>query len=157
LHRYFFNETNYPIIAIMMNDIYLKQLIFEIESWKRTMDFIENEIVFMKGRMSQILREYPDNSLLNAIEQYQNWLLVQDKMIQIFRNDLEKQIQAVKSLVKDTNLLMETLKRQKKFRVEIETAHSQFEKMRGDFYLFFCERFYEKMLQNAAFSKVTGR
>lgn len=140
-----------------MNDIYLKQLIFEIESWKRTIDFIENEIIFMKGRMSQILREYPDDSLLNSIEQFQNKLLVQDKMIQIFRIDLGNQIQAVKNLLNDTNFLMETLKRQKKFRSEIETAHSQFEKMRDEFYLFFCERFYKKMLQNAALSAVTGR
>ena len=140
-----------------MNDIYLKQLIFEIESWKRTMDFMENEIVFMKARMSQILREYPDDSLLNSIEQYLNKLLVQDKMIQIFRNDMNKHTLGIKASVQEQKLLKDNLKNQKKLRKDIETAHAQFEKMRSDFYLFFCQQFYEKLFQEPAISKVTFR
>ena len=135
-----------------MQDLFTKQLIFEIEFWKRILDAMENEIVFMKGRMSQILKEYPDNSLLNAIEQYLNSLLVQDKLIQIFRNDLEKQSVQLKKMDKDTKQLKDKLKQHKKFRKEIETTRLQFEKMSAEFYAFFCEKFFDKANSTEGFT-----
>jgi hypothetical protein len=123
-----------------------KQLVFEIESWKRIFDFMENETVSMKGQLGQILKEYPGDDLLNQIEQFQNQFLTQDKLISIFRNDLEKQSEVIRSVKIEDSHPSENINKQQKLRKEIHIAFKQFEEMKSSFYHFFCERFSQNLL-----------
>ncbi len=126
-----------------MKNKYINQLAFEVESWKRIFDFMENETVFMKGRMSQILRELSDTDLLNHIEVFQNQFLTQDKVIRIFRNDIDKQSQSLLTDEISPSVILEKLNRQKKLRKEISLADKEFDRLKMNFYEFFCENLTE--------------
>ena len=107
---------------------------------------MENETVSMKGQLGLIVKEYPGDDLLNPIEQFQNQFLTQDKMIRIFRNDLEKQGEIIRSSKYENCPPAENIDRQQKLRKEINIAFRQFEEMKSSFYLFFCERFSQKIV-----------
>jgi len=117
-----------------MKNTISKQLLYEAETWKRCISFMQSELVFMKNRISQILMEMPDKTLLDSIEHYQNLFIELEKSLELFKADITAQIELIKknhevSLAQ----LNEKLRKQKKLRTEIGMAEKLFNKMKFEF------------------------
>lgn len=67
-----------------------KMLQIQIESntWKRLLDFFREENVRSKNRLSDILKESFDRSLLEDLENFQSQFVKHDELINLLRNEI---------------------------------------------------------------------
>jgi len=133
--------STYSFKVNAMKNTISKQLMYEAETWKRCIAFMQSELVFMKNRISQILMEMPDRSLLDSIEHYQHLFIELEKSLDLFRLDITTQMELIKknhtvSIVQ----LNEKLLKQKKLRTEIGMAEKLFNKMKFEFNLSFSSK-----------------
>ena len=72
-----------------MNEIpKFDQLQVEVNTWKRLLNFVSDENVCLKNRLSEILKNGFDRKLLEEFENFQNKFIKQDEMITFLRNDI---------------------------------------------------------------------
>jgi hypothetical protein len=69
-------------------ELKLKQLQHESETWKRLLDFMMNENIHLKNRLSEILKDKFDEKLLAQVEDFQNTFLKEDQLIELLRNEV---------------------------------------------------------------------
>lgn len=119
-----------------------KQFLYEADSWQRLFEYMQTENIFMKYRLAQIVKEDLGESVPEEIESFQNQFIMQDKLIDFFRNDLVKYIdQLRKKQNDDLTRHRDLLIKQRRLRKEIEIAELKFSKMRMDYNSFFCNQF----------------
>lgn len=70
-----------------MPELKLKQLQYERDTLKRLLDFMIDENVHMKNRLSEVLQDKFDKNLLKGIEFFQSTFLKEDELIGLLRND----------------------------------------------------------------------
>jgi hypothetical protein len=130
----------------MMKNTISKQLMYEAETWKRCIAFMQSELVYMKNRITQILIEMPDRSMLDCIEHYQHLFIELEKSLDLFRLDITTQIELIKKN-HDISIihLNEKLLKQKKLRTEIGMAEKLFNKMKYEFILSFSNKLTKKI------------
>ena len=66
----------------------MQQVRIESNTWKRLLDFFREENVRSKNRLSDILRENFDRSLLEDLENFQSQFVKQDELIGLLRNEI---------------------------------------------------------------------
>lgn len=126
--------STYPSKDIIMKNTINKQLLYEAETWKRSIVFMQTELVFMKNRIAQILMEMPDRSMLDSVEHYQHLFIELEQSLSLFRADINLQIELIKKNHEvSLKQLQEKLMKQKKLRIEIGMAEKLFNKMKFEF------------------------
>ncbi|MBU3714582.1 MAG: hypothetical protein FGM46_06490 [Ferruginibacter sp.] len=124
-----------------MNEYSIKQFWFEFETWRRLLENIQNENIYLKNRLAQIIKEESTNELLDDIEHYHNILLTEDSNIALLRNDVASQESWIRREVFEENAtIKEILKTHKKLRKEIELFEQKFNKLKFEFNAFFSEK-----------------
>lgn len=123
-----------------MPELKLTQLQFESDTWKRLLAFIADENMHLKKRLTEILKEEFDKSMLEDAENFQTKFLKEDNLIILLRNEvaeldnwLEREIFENGTLKKEVN------KRIRKIRKNIKYAEAQFEKLKSEFNNYFSE------------------
>ncbi|WP_157547215.1 hypothetical protein [Niabella soli] len=71
-----------------MKKLKLDQIRYECNAWKRGVNFIMEESVIMKIRLSEILKLSLNEQLVEGVERLQNKLIRNDELIGVFRDDL---------------------------------------------------------------------
>lgn len=69
-----------------MSELKLKQLQYETETWKRLLSFLREENIHLKYRLSEVLKNEFDKSLLEQMECFQNSFIKEDDLIGLLRN-----------------------------------------------------------------------
>ena len=124
-----------------MSMISTNQLLHEVDSWKRLLEFLQVENVHMKNRLAQITREDRNNQLLDEIERFQNLLIAEDSTISLLRHDVADQEKWVKKdIADDLALTREIGRRHRKLRKELEIAEQKFNTLKFDFNGFFADK-----------------
>ena len=57
-----------------MPELKLKQLKYESDTWKRLLDFMMDENIQLKNRLSEVLKDQFDKNLLDDVERFQSHL-----------------------------------------------------------------------------------
>lgn len=100
----------------------LNQFQFEIHTWIRLVDFLNQENSYLKNRLSEVIDEIKDKEKLALAEHFQNQFIVKDDVYDHILHDLKKQAykwKEVQSL--SSSALQEDLnKTQKNLREQIE-------------------------------------
>jgi len=126
---------------IRMEEFNQTQYLHENETWKRILEFIQAENVYLKNRLAQITKADRQNKFLEEIEQYQNELLTEDHTISMLRNDVSKQEKRLKKeYLPDRLLISEISSIQKILRKEIEIAEQKFNSLKFAFNNYFSEK-----------------
>ena len=126
---------------IRMEEFNQTQYLHENETWKRILEFIQTENVYLKNRLAQITRADHKNNFLEEIEQFQNELLAEDHTISMLRNDVSKQEKRLKKdYLLDRLLIGEISEIQKRLRKEIEIAEQKFNSLKFAFNHYFSEK-----------------
>ena len=69
----------------------LQELQQEAESWKRTLEFIRDENIQLKTRLSEIIRQnHADQQFLDTAEYYNARFLSEDEMLRLLRRDISE-------------------------------------------------------------------
>lgn len=124
-----------------LKEQYRKQFLFEFETWKIILENIQNENLFFKNRLAQIIKDESSDELLNDVEEYHNLLLSEDTHISLLRNDVftqESRLSAEQDV--EEQVIEEMSKEQKKLRKEIEIFELNFNKTKYSFISFFSEK-----------------
>jgi hypothetical protein len=119
----------------------LKQLQFEVRSWKRMLAFIMTENVNLKNRLSEILKERFSESMLEDIESFHYKFLKQDELISVFRNDLANLDSNLDiKIFNDNKTLADIIKQMNKLRHNLNAEEIEFIKLKTEFNNYLLEK-----------------
>jgi hypothetical protein len=112
----------------------LKQLQYEADTWKRLLGFITDENIHLKNRLSEILKNQFDDSLLGEMENFQTGFLKEDQRIGLLKNDVaELDKLFMREIFEDGQIITQVDHKLKKLRGNIKIAEAQFTKLKMDF------------------------
>jgi regulator of replication initiation timing len=118
-------------------ELKIKQLQYEINSWKRLLDFIMEENIHLKNRLSEILKDRFDKYLLEEVDGFQTRFIRKDNLIALLRNEITE----VDKLLHQEMFLEGTLLKNAEIKVKrlhknINNAEKQFGRLKSDFHRF---------------------
>jgi hypothetical protein len=123
-----------------MSTAKLKQMQFETVSWQRLLDFMTDENIHHKNRLSEILKDRFDKNLLEEVDGFQNRFIRMDERIALLRHDLaEARNMHVRELNQDLLLQKKVTGSMKKLRKNMLTAEEQYGKLKTAFNHFLIE------------------
>jgi len=117
-----------------MPELKLKQLQYENETWKRLLGFMKDENVYLKTRLSELLKDNFDKNLLEEVENFQSRFIKEDELIGLLRNDaaeLDRLLE--REIFEDGQILNQVEKQLKKLRRNIKIAQRQFARLKLEF------------------------
>ncbi len=126
---------------IGMPDFKLMQLRYESETWKRSLEFMMNENVQFKYRLSDVLKNNVDKRRLDQLEEFQTSFIKEDDLINVLRNDvaeLEKSL--VCSTFEDDQLMKQVDLKMKTIRNNIHHAEKMFGKLKSAFIVYLTKK-----------------
>lgn len=124
-----------------MPELKLKQLHYEVETWKRLLSFMTDENIRLKNRLSEILQERFNSDLLEEVEIFQSNFLKEDEMISLLRNDIaEFDKLLTREVFEDGKLAKKVEKKMETLRANIETAEKDFGKLKTEFNSYLIEK-----------------
>ena len=112
----------------------LRQLQYEIDTWRRLLGFMIDENIHLKNRISAILQNGFQKDLLEGVEDFQTRFLKEDDLIVLLRNEvaeLDKLLE--REIFEDGKIVKEIDSRLKKLRNNIIIAERQFSRLKLDF------------------------
>ncbi len=122
----------------------IKQLTYEINTWKRLLDFMTDEIIHQKYKLSEILNNNFTPVLLNEVENYLSRFIKEDELNGMLRYDvaeidylLEKNIMEVGKITPDIEKRLTIL------RNDISIAETEFRKLKVEFNNFILAIFFK--------------
>ena len=87
--------------AINLSEGKINQLIAEVNTWKRLLDFSREENVQLKIRLSEILKGKSDGNLLDELENFQSKFIRHDELINLLKKEIAALDQLLGSLDMD--------------------------------------------------------
>ena len=112
----------------------------EINAWKRSLDYMSDENILMKNRLSEILRDEFDTSLLSKLEEFHTSLLKEESFLTLIRHNLTD---LVSFHTNGSSVEAEYSKKESLYynlKDQMETVLIRFNKLKIDFYSFMSER-----------------
>lgn len=79
------------IKQVLRDSSTLNQFQFEIQSWIRLLEFLNQENTFFKTRLSDVIDQIKDRAHLAMAEHFQNQFIVKDDVYDHILHDLKKQ------------------------------------------------------------------
>jgi uncharacterized protein Yka (UPF0111/DUF47 family) len=72
-------------------ELKIRQFRHESDTWKRNLEFMMQENVYLKNRLAEVLQTISgDEDILDTAEHYQNEFIQEDEMIYLLRRDIAK-------------------------------------------------------------------
>lgn len=117
-----------------MLELKLRQLQYEIDTWKRLVGFMTDENNHQKNRLSEFLKNHFEGNQLDELENFQELFIKEDEQIAILKNDvinLEKIL--VREIFEDGNIIRILVSGLKKIRMKMNKAEKQQAILKNDF------------------------
>ena len=112
----------------------------ESDTWKRYLQFIQQENNHLKTRLSQVLQHDTDEQFLERAEYFQSKFIAEDDTVNMLRQDIhELDTMLTKEMPEDAGTIKELQKRLKKMHKDMEIVERQFNKLKSDFNLYLSE------------------
>ena len=111
-------------------DLLMSQFRYEIESYKRILNFFTEENIKFKKRLSEFIIESgtEDNTFMEQVEYFHNYLLKEDEFIGFLQAELTDQEKLISQLP-NNELAKEILHTQNKIRKELQFVEDDFHKL----------------------------
>ena len=128
------------ITIVMTYNKKFTQFRHESDTWKRYLQFIQQENNHLKTRLSQVLQHDTDEQFLERAEYFQSKFIAEDDTVNMLRQDIhELDIMLSKEIIEEPNTVKELQKRLKKMNRDMEIVERQFNKLKSDFNLYLTE------------------
>ncbi|HMO31383.1 MAG TPA: hypothetical protein PKE63_07465 [Lacibacter sp.] len=107
----------------------------ENSTWLRTLDYMEQENVFMKNRLSKVVDIYNSHDVLEWAEHYQNKILMNEEAIDLLKHDIQLQEKRLASeyLFEGHPLKDEIITAQEQLRRQMDYVETDFFNMKKAF------------------------
>ena len=124
-----------------MEEMKLKQLQYESETWGRLLIFMNDEIIRFKTRLSEVLRAGFDDSLLNELEHFQTHFLEADEWIILLRNELaELNMLLIREQTGDIHIHHKAESKTGVLRKQVTGLEVKFRKLKESFHEFLADK-----------------
>jgi hypothetical protein len=128
------------ITIVMTHNKKFTQFRHESDTWKRYLQFIQQENNHLKTRLSQVLQHDTDEQFLERAEYFQSKFIAEDDTVNMLRQDIhELDNMLSKEMPEDANTIKELQKKLKKMHKDMEIVERQFNKLKSDFNLYLTE------------------
>jgi hypothetical protein len=128
------------ITIVMTHNKKFTQFRHESDTWKRYLQFIQQENNHLKTRLSQVLQHDTDEQFLERAEYFQSKFIAEDDTVNMLRQDIhELDNMLLKEIPEDANTVKELQKKLKKMHKDMEIVERQFNKLKSDFNLYLTE------------------
>lgn len=128
------------ITIVMTHNKKFTQFRHESDTWKRYLQFIQQENNHLKTRLSQVLQHDTDEQFLERAEYFQSKFIAEDDTVNMLRQDIhELDNMLTKEMPEDAGTIKELQKRLKKMHKDMEIVERQFNKLKSDFNLYLME------------------
>jgi 2-phospho-L-lactate guanylyltransferase (CobY/MobA/RfbA family) len=128
------------ITIVMTHNKKFTQFRHESDTWKRYLQFIQQENNHLKTRLSQVLQHDTDEQFLERAEYFQSKFIAEDDTVNMLRQDIhELDNMLSKEIPEDANTVKDLQKRLKKMHKDMEIVERQFNKLKSDFNLYLTE------------------
>ncbi len=128
------------ITIVMTHNKKFTQFRHESDTWKRYLQFIQQENNHLKTRLSQVLQHDTDEQFLERAEYFQSKFIAEDDTVNMLRQDIhELDTMLTKEMPEDASTIKELQKRLKKMHKDMEIVERQFNKLKSDFNLYLSE------------------
>ena len=108
-------------------DFKLKQLQYEIDSWKRLLGFMIEENIHLKIRLASVLKNKFDNNLLDEVEHFYSKIIKEDDLFLLLRNEISELENLLENIIfKEDVFFKNTNRRFRRFRNNINATEKQF-------------------------------
>ncbi len=112
----------------------------ESDTWKRYLQFIQQENNHLKNRLSQVLQADTDHEFLERAEYFQNKFITEDDTVNMLRQDIHELDQLLsKELQEESSVIKDIQKKLKKMNKDMDIVEKQFSKLKSDFNLYLTE------------------
>ena len=105
-----------------------QQMLHELDTWQRTLNFIQQENIHLKNRLAEIIKNGMDDTLLEQVEYFQNQFLNKDAVITLLRQDISME----RNLDGDLRY-KKYQKRHDKLRADMGMMEAEFNRLKFDF------------------------
>jgi len=117
-----------------MPDIKLRLLRQESDTWKRILEFMTEENIHLKNRLSEILKGDLEHDLLMTAEIFQNSFVREDELIRLLRKDVFAFDQLLaREIYEDGAIVNKVMKSFKVIRKNISESETQFNQLKYQF------------------------
>ncbi len=118
----------------MVNNRYI-QYKHENETWLRTLDYFQQENIYLKNRIAQIAKTNINNAFLADLENFQNRFVDKDAVISILRYDIAIQDDLIESIKNPNDAVVnhKIINNQNKLRDDMQQMEREFNRLKFDF------------------------
>jgi hypothetical protein len=121
----------------------LEELKTTQESWKKDLKALEDENIYFKTRLANILKSEPAREQLEVLEYFQNRFLKTDEQISLLRHEIREQQYLLQPTSGTNGLqLRKTIDMQKKLEVKIIIIRENADNLRAAFNDFLSENLF---------------
>lgn len=110
----------------------------ERETWIRTLDYIQQENVFLKNYLADIIKDDIKPDMLEQAEYFQNQFINKDAVIALLRYDIANQ-NKLSEIGADNGEFAKIQSRQIKLRADMEKMEREFSKLKFQFNTYIAE------------------
>ena len=112
----------------------IEQFLHENITWKRMLDFFNQENSYLKNRLSEVVDRATDKTLISTAEHFQNEFILNDECIQDIGKDIKVQEKSLQLTLAQKKLPdPKACKMQDKLRNEMFYLEKEFSKLKNEF------------------------
>ena len=123
-----------------MAESILTQVQYEKETWKRLVSFMTEENIFLKNRLSEVLKDSFNYNLLEQLECFQSRFINVDSLMNLFRHDLaELEELLAKGTMGNDHTLIDIQTRLVTLRTVLTNVERELSKLKINFHTYLSE------------------
>ncbi|HSQ44858.1 MAG TPA: hypothetical protein VLM16_07660 [Ginsengibacter sp.] len=122
----------------------INQLQIEVNTWKRLLNFFKEENVYLKNRLSDILKNGFERKFLDEFENFQTKFVKQDEVISLLRNDTAELDKLLNNYLNDGIIDESVDKKLAHLRNNMANYERQFFQLQLNFNTYLAENMYQQ-------------
>ena len=129
------DQKDMKAVVLNQENKIVQQFHHENRTWVRSLDFFRQENSFLKNRLSEIVDQTTDRSVLAQAEHFQNQFIIKDEFLDQLRHDVNEQEKVLTDRYARTGREVEPdfSARQDKLREQMVYLEKDFTALRNEF------------------------
>lgn len=103
----------------------------EVNTWLRTLDYLQQENIYLKNRVADLLQYDVHSDYLDKIEYFHNKFIDKDAVLSLLRHDMIEL--AAKVDLQDERTTKQALQKEEHLRRDMEKMETEFSRLKSDF------------------------
>lgn len=104
----------------------------EVDTWLRTLDYLQQENIYLKNRVADLLKYEMNNGILEKVEFFHNKFIDKDAVLSLLRHDIAQLADNIER-ANGNGMSKQMLLKEEHLRRDMEKMEVEFGKLKSDF------------------------